>query len=1153
MKTPSEKAKNTQIQRSQHPFFSKRGEHSFFGQTGVQAKIEVGEAGDAFEQEADSVAEKVVQDTGAETKEKGDKDTIQSKPLAESITPIVRRKQDDEETKIQKKGDEATPQTAPASVEKGISESQGSGSPMPTKVREDMESSFGTDFGGVRIHNDQRAESMSQEIGAQAFTHGNDIYFNKNKYNPSSHEGKKLLAHELTHTVQQGGSGVKTKKIQRGNDTQPPNTTTTPNAGKKDVFESTTGKGKLDKTGGKYKATIPTLKVPDIKLGATGSTLSFDYPAGRIDDVTGKEAIQSKTWDDAVAGDTAVATKIKEKTKAMNAETLVSKENPVTPVYVFRQSKVSAASQKGLIIGTLANLQQRIGRPYWSPAGKNTFYDVDHKKEMQLGGKNVLGNLWLLEASANRSSGSKIKIEKENSIQGLLAEARKEDPANFKDTPEPSEGQKMAIEFTSVVGGLPIEGDPKAIYEMSDIKAALPMDGLAPLTRPEMKALGLGEADQLTIFTNSTGGRAFKIKDLNPDEPKVTKALNKKIGNVKLNTLDYTRGAGGKINADFFEDNNKINPVNKDVPLKEMDGVPMAVYITDRELKSILGAATQIKLFSPIEFDEFSLDPDSGTVGRARILPNLPFLPSGFSLDLGFEGNDLFLEASLTGGQIKLPPPFKIYGGAIAVSLNGKGTLKASGSLAFGITGVGDGTVSGSVDSNGKFTIGGEFLFDKKLFDNAKVTVEYTDGQLTVKGTLQIPKGKITGIKQATAVVSYSGGTLTATGNAELDVKGLEKGSMNLKYNNELLEVGGEFTLSNEIPRIKGGKVNAKVVKKGEEYDISAGGTAQIDLPGFQDTTLTVAYANGAITVESTLQYEKGIAKGKVKIGATNRPVDESGQPAGEPGDKWIIYGKGELTLKLTPWLQASATVSLSPTGEMEVSGTIGIPNDIKVFDAKTINQPLLKFPTLQIPLLAIPLGPVSLGLVATIGGGIDFNASIGPGKLEALSATINYKPGQEDSISLSGKGKFVVPAEAMLRVYGNAGIGLSAAIASISGGIELGAGIGIKGAAEASVDVGWSPQAGVSLSAKGEVYVEPALNFDLKLFLEASVPFYKKKWTKTLAQKQFGSGMRFGLLFPINYKEGKDFNISMDDLQVIKPDLDVSTIIDNFKHELFD
>lgn len=667
-----------------------------------------------------------------------------------------------------------------------------------------------------------------------------------------------------------------------------------------------------------------------------------------------------------------------------------------------------------------------------------------------------------------------------------------------------------------------------------------------------MDNLGLGKADQLTVFTNSTGGRAFKIRDLDPEKTTITKSLGKTAGNVKLNTLTYTRGSGGSINATFFEGNTKVNPINRDVPLKEMDGVPMAVYLTDRELKSIIGD-TQIKFFSPVQFDDFSLDPDKGTIGRAKVLPSLPFLPAGFSLDLGFEGNNLFLEASLTGGQIKLPPPFKIYGGVIAISINGTGTLKASGSLAFGITGVGDGTVKGGIDSNGKFTVGGEFLFDKKLFDNAKVTVEYTDGQLTVAGTLQIPKGKITGIKQATATVSYSAGTLTATGNAELDVKGLEKGSMNLKYNNELLEVGGEFTLSNEIPRIKGGRVNAQVIKKGEEYDISAGGAAQIDLPGFQDTTLTVQYANGAITVESTLQYEKGIAKGKVKVGASNRPVDENGQPAGEPGEKWVVYGKGELTLKLTPWLQASATVSLSPTGEMEVSGTIGIPNDIKVFDAKTINQPLLKFPTLQIPLLAIPLGPVSLGLVATIGGGIDFNASIGPGKLEALSATVNYKPGQEDSISLSGKGKFVVPAEAMLRVYGNAGVGLSAAIASISGGIELGAGIGIKGAAEASVDVGWSPQEGVSLSAKGEVYVEPALNFDLKLFLEASIPFYKKKWTKTLAQKQFGSGMRFGLLFPINYKEGKDFDLSMDDLQVIKPDLDVSTIINNFKHELFD
>src|SRR5690606_10069691 len=58
----------------------------------------------------------------------------------------------------------------------------------------------------VNIHTDSQAVEMNKSLGAQAFTYGNDIYFNQGKYNPDSASGKHLLAHELTHTIQQGNS-----------------------------------------------------------------------------------------------------------------------------------------------------------------------------------------------------------------------------------------------------------------------------------------------------------------------------------------------------------------------------------------------------------------------------------------------------------------------------------------------------------------------------------------------------------------------------------------------------------------------------------------------------------------------------------------------------------------------------------------------------------------------------------------------------------------------------------------------------------------------------------------------------------------------------------------------------------------------------------
>ena len=86
---------------------------------------------------------------------------------------------------------------------------------MDPETRGQMESGFGVDFGNVNIHTDSRAVQMNKDLNAQAFTHGNDIYFNEGKYDTTSTSGKHLLAHELTHTVQQGATPNVAPKIQK--------------------------------------------------------------------------------------------------------------------------------------------------------------------------------------------------------------------------------------------------------------------------------------------------------------------------------------------------------------------------------------------------------------------------------------------------------------------------------------------------------------------------------------------------------------------------------------------------------------------------------------------------------------------------------------------------------------------------------------------------------------------------------------------------------------------------------------------------------------------------------------------------------------------------------------------------------------------------
>ena len=91
-------------------------------------------------------------------------------------------------------------------MESRLSDSANKGKEIDASTRSEMEHGFGADFGNINIHDDTQAAQMNKELGSQAFTRGKDIYFNEGKYNPQSKEGKHLLAHELTHTIQQTGA-----------------------------------------------------------------------------------------------------------------------------------------------------------------------------------------------------------------------------------------------------------------------------------------------------------------------------------------------------------------------------------------------------------------------------------------------------------------------------------------------------------------------------------------------------------------------------------------------------------------------------------------------------------------------------------------------------------------------------------------------------------------------------------------------------------------------------------------------------------------------------------------------------------------------------------------------------------------------------------
>lgn len=197
----------------------------------VQPKLTVGQPNDQYEQEADRVAEQVMSMTPSATpniqqQAEEEQEEVQAKPLVETITPIVQRQEAlEEDEPIQAKcencEEEEQVQRSPNGVpqvqtdlESRLNASKSGGSPLPDEVRSFMEPRFGADFSRVRVHTDTNAAQMNDALSARALTYGSDIYLNRGEYNTVSTEGKRLLAHELTHVIQQHTGRVNTK-IQR--------------------------------------------------------------------------------------------------------------------------------------------------------------------------------------------------------------------------------------------------------------------------------------------------------------------------------------------------------------------------------------------------------------------------------------------------------------------------------------------------------------------------------------------------------------------------------------------------------------------------------------------------------------------------------------------------------------------------------------------------------------------------------------------------------------------------------------------------------------------------------------------------------------------------------------------------------------------------
>ncbi|MEH2058455.1 MAG: DUF4157 domain-containing protein [Nostoc sp.] len=233
----------------------------------TQAKLSISQPGDIYEQEADSVAQQVMQRMAQPVNRQSiqrealpeEEEELQMKPL--DISTLQREALPEEEEELQMKSldsstlqrealpeeeeelqmkpldistlqREALPEEeeelqmkslvqrqsktgmdATPDMETSINQARGGGQTIADNIREPMEVAFGADFSGVKVHTDGQSDQLNRSIQARAFTTGQDVFFRQGEYNPGSRGGQELLAHELTHVVQQNGGAVQRSQV----------------------------------------------------------------------------------------------------------------------------------------------------------------------------------------------------------------------------------------------------------------------------------------------------------------------------------------------------------------------------------------------------------------------------------------------------------------------------------------------------------------------------------------------------------------------------------------------------------------------------------------------------------------------------------------------------------------------------------------------------------------------------------------------------------------------------------------------------------------------------------------------------------------------------------------------------------------------------
>ena len=189
----------------------------------IQAKLNIGKPNDKYEKEADETASKVVQQINSAPQDhsvqrneaiESEDEELQMKPAISTIQRDELMEEEDLQMKsLVQRRENLGGIEASTDLESSIQSARGSGQLLDASLQTKMGQAMGADFSSVKVHTDSQSDQLNKSIQAKAFTTGQDVFFRQGAYEPSSQSGQELIAHELTHVMQQNANTVRKKDI----------------------------------------------------------------------------------------------------------------------------------------------------------------------------------------------------------------------------------------------------------------------------------------------------------------------------------------------------------------------------------------------------------------------------------------------------------------------------------------------------------------------------------------------------------------------------------------------------------------------------------------------------------------------------------------------------------------------------------------------------------------------------------------------------------------------------------------------------------------------------------------------------------------------------------------------------------------------------